>query len=125
VRDAWTDTLLQGRDSLNIAGILLATNGGNYDSTSNFGQAAKFASDAHQVFGPTVAVDTLLGISLNPAGLDWTPKAGSPATAGGVTIPAARTASFFGGTMTSTTYLGAAEPGGTKWWQIWSTYVIN
>jgi hypothetical protein len=125
VRDAWTDTLLQARDSLNIVSILLAQNGGNYDSTSNFGQAAKFASDSHQTFGTGVAVDTLLGISLNPAGLDWTPKAGSPATTGGTALPAARTAAFFGGTMTSTTYRGAADPAGAKWWQGWSTYVIN
>jgi hypothetical protein len=126
VRDAWTDSLLQGYDSLNLQGILLAQNGAGYDTTSNFGQASKFASDGHQVYGSGVAVDTLLGISLNPAGLDWTPKSGSPATAGAVAVPAARVTGFFGsGTFAQTTYLGAADPNGPKWWQGWTDYAIN
>jgi hypothetical protein len=125
IRDAWTDTLLQQRDSLNIAGIILAQNGANYDTTTNFGQATKFATDGHSAYTSTVAVDTLLGISLNPAGLDWTPKAGSPATTGGVSVSAARTAGFFGGTWVNTTYRGAADPTGSKWWNGWTDYNIN
>jgi hypothetical protein len=125
VRDAWTDTLLQGRDSLNIAGVILAQNGANYDTASNFGQAAKFASDGHTTYAGTVAVDTLLGISLNPAGLDWTPKAGSPATTGGVSVSAPRVAGYFGGSFANTTFRGAADPTGAKWWQGWTAYTIN
>jgi hypothetical protein len=125
VRDQWSDTLLSQRDSLNIVGVLLAQNGGNYDSTSNFGTRAKFASDGHTEFSVAVAADTLLGINLNPTGLDWTPKAGSPATTGGQSIAAGRVAGFFGGTWANTTYRGAAEPGGTKWWQGWTAYNIN
>ena len=126
VRDAWTDSLLQAQDSLNIQGVLLAQNGLNYDTAVAFyGQAPKFAAESHLAFASGVAVDTLLGISLNPAGLDWTPKAGSPATAGGVTVPAARVGGFFGGTWANTAYLGAADPAGGKWWQGWTAYTIN
>lgn len=125
IRDQWTDTLLQQRDSLNIVSVLLAQNGANYDTTSNFGQAAKFAGDSHVALGTNVGVDTLLGISLNPAGLDWTPKAGSPANTGGASVLAARVAGYFGGTWANTAYRGAADPLGTKWWQSWSRYVIN
>jgi hypothetical protein len=125
VRDAWSDTLLSQYDSLNIVSVLLAQNAANYDTTANFGQAAKFAADAHQAYAASVAVDTLLGISLNPAGLDWTPKAGSPATTGGNSAPAARVTGFFAGTWANTTYLGAADPAGPKWWQGWSAYNIN
>jgi hypothetical protein len=125
IRDQWTDTLLQQRDSLHIRSVLLAQNGANYDTTSNFGQAPKFATSSHVTYGTSVAVDTLLGISLNPAGLDWTPKAGSPANSGGSTVPAARVAGFFGSSWANTTYLGAADPNGTKWWQGWTTYLIN
>lgn len=125
VRDQWSDTLLSQRDSLNLVGVLLAQNGGNYDSTSNFGTRAKFAADAHTEFAVGVAVDTLLGLNLNPTGLDWTPKAGSPATTGGQTIAAGRVAGFFGGTWVNTTYRGAAEPNGAKWWQGWTAYNIN
>ncbi len=125
IRDQWSDTLLQQRDSLNIVSVLLAQNGANYDTTSNFGQAAKFASDSHIAMGGNVAVDTLLGISLNPAGLDWTPKAGSPANTGGTAMPAARVTGYFGGTWVNTTYRGAADPAGPKWWTGWTQYAIN
>lgn len=126
VRDAWTDSLLQGYDSLNIRGLLLAQNGLNYDTVGvNFGQATKFAADSHKVYAGSVAVDTLLGISINPAGLDWTPKAASPTETGGVGVPAAKVTGFFGGTFTQTTYLGAAQNGAAKWWQGWTAYNIN
>jgi len=126
VRDAWTDSLLQGLDSLNIRGVLLAQNGFNYDTTGlNFGQITKFAADSHKVYASGVAVDTLLGISLNPAGLDWTPKAGSPANTGAVVVPAAKVTSFFGGSWATTSYIGAADPAGGKWWQGWTAYNIN
>ena len=126
VRDAWTDSLLVGYDSLNIRGILLAQNAFNYDTTgSNFGQVAKFAADSHKTYAAGVAVDTLLGISLNPAGLDWTPKAGAPATTGGVVVPAAKVTGYFGSTFTQTTYIGAAQNGAPKWWQGWTAYTIN
>jgi hypothetical protein len=126
VRDAWTDTLLVGKDSLNIRGILLAQNAFNYDTTgSNFGQVAKFAADSHKTFAAGVAVDTLLGLSVNPAGLNWTPKAGAPSNTGGVAVPAAKVTNFFGGTFSQTTYIGAAENGGTAWWTGWTAYTIN
>jgi hypothetical protein len=78
-----------------------------------------------QQFATNVAVDTLLGLSLNPAALDWTPKAGSPATAGFVNAPAARVAGYFGGSWQNTGFIGAAQPGGAKWWQGWTAYNIN
>ena len=88
------------------------------------GQPA-LASRLEAQVGRQRLVDTLLGISVNPAGLDWTPKAGSPADAGATDAPGARTAGFFGGTWVNTTYLGAGQPGGTKWWQGWTAYTIN
>jgi hypothetical protein len=125
VRDAWSDTLLSQRDSLNIVAVLLAENGANYDTTSHFGQAAKFAADGHKVFAATTTVDTLVGLDVTAPTLDWTPKAGSPASTSGATVPAARVAAYFGGTWASTTYLGAADPAGAKWWQGWTAYNTN
>jgi hypothetical protein len=126
VRDAWTDTLLSVRDSLNISNLVLAQNGFNYDTTgAGFGQAAKFASDAHQVYAGAVAVDTLLGISLNPAGLDWTPKAGSPATTGAGVVPGTKVSGFFSSSWENAGFIGAADPAGAKWWQGWTLYAIN
>lgn len=131
IRDAWTDSLFEQRDSLNFANIILAQNGFNFDTTgAGFAQAAKFTAANNMIaLGANVAVDTLLGLSLNPASLDWTPKAGSPAaTQGSAQVPAkfaARTANFFGGQMPTTSYVGAADPSGEKWWQGWTKYQIN
>jgi len=126
IRDAWTDSLLVNYDSLNIVNVLLTQNGFNYDTTgSGFGQAPAFASDNHLTFAATVAADTLLGISLNPAGLDWTPKASAPGTSGAGAVPAAKVGAFFGGSWVNTGYLGAADPAGAKWWQGWTSYAIN
>jgi hypothetical protein len=125
VRDAWSDTLLSQRDSLNVVALLLAENAANYDTTSNFGQAAKFAADGHKVFASTTTVDTLLGIDVTAPSLDWTPKAGSPANTGGATVPVARVAGYFGNSWANTVYLGAADPAGAKWWQGWTAYNIN
>jgi hypothetical protein len=129
IRDAWSDTLFVQRDSLHISNILLAQNAFNYDTTgSGYGQVTNFPAGqiaTHQAFAATVAVDTLLGVSLNPAGLDWTPKNGSPATTGGGAVPAAKVTGYFGGSWVNTAYLGAADPAGTKWWQGWTSYAIN
>jgi len=126
VRDAWTDELLQTYDSLNIQSVVLTENGENYDLATHFGQAAKFAADNHQAFASDVLVDTLLGINLTPGSLDWTPKTPSPADTGAAaTVPAARVTGFFGGTWANTSYLGAADPAGMKWWQGWTIYAVN
>ncbi len=149
MRDAFTDSL-RLRDSLNITNLILAENGPsatptNYDADGadmlgsctggadvetcrRFAQAAKFASSNHQV-GTAAAA---LVASLNPSGLDWTPVASAgqpdPTTGGSTVVPAqfdARTGNFFGAQMPKTTYIGAADPAGPKWWEGWTAYNIN
>ena len=55
------------------------------------------------------------------------PPAGSDAEsgAGTVAIPTEFTGNFFGGTMPNTTYFGAADPAGAKWWQGWTNYATQ
>jgi hypothetical protein len=123
-RDAFTDSL-RLRDSLQINNVILAQNtGGNYDdpvSTTRFCQEAKWGANNHRT--ATNATDVLTNISAT--NLDWTPV--GIATTGGstVTLPVARASGFFGSTMTSTTYVGAANPAGPKWWEGWTVYAIN
>lgn len=132
IRDAWSDSLFvasNGRDSLDIQAVLLAQNGFNLDTTgAGFAQSANWNAArlaTLKQYATGVAVDTLLGLNLNPSGLDWTPKTGAPANTGGVVAPAARVSGYFGGTWVNTTYLGAADPTGAKWWQGWTNYAIN
>jgi hypothetical protein len=113
-------------DSLNVSNLLLAENGINYDDDAgtNFGKAAAFTASNHVVAGGTAAS---LFTSLTPASLDWTPAAGSAAAtgAGTVVIPAEYTGGFFGGMLVNTTYFGAADPAGQKWWQGWTSHATN
>jgi hypothetical protein len=113
-------------DSLSVVNILLAENGANYDEDGgeNFGTEASFASDNHIASANPAAG---LFTSLTPATLDWTPPAGSEAESGAgvVEIPSEFTGTFFGGTVENTTYFGAADPAGDKWWEGWTRYATE
>lgn len=75
------------------------------------------------------AFPTSVTATTNATAFDWTPSASSLAASGGM-------ASFSGklstatttplasgsGTVTGTAYVGAAAPGGTKWWAGWTAY---
>lgn len=63
------------------------------------------------------------------ASFDWTPAAGSPAASGGFAMFSGKLATRVAaplasgnGTVAGTAYLGAAAPGGTKWWAGWTAY---
>ncbi len=127
IRDPETDALLTA-DSLNLSNIVFAENtAGNYDAddSGNFGVADAFTASNH-VEDEGLAADLLT--SLDPTSLDFTPAAGSAAAAGGgtVVIPEDYTGAYFGGTLTNTTYFGAADPAGTdKWWEGWTNYATE
>jgi hypothetical protein len=73
---------------------------------------------------------TALFTSVATASLDWTPAVGSAARTGGMaaftgTPIAGRVTAFFGGSITGTSYVGAQDPAGAKWWQGWTSYAQN
>ncbi len=125
VRDAQTNARIAS-DSLNVVNLLLAENAANYDADAgtDFGKAAAFAADNHVAAAGTAAS---LFANLTAGSFDWTPAAGSAAAsgAGTVVIPSAYTAGFFGGTLGNTTFFGAADPAGPKWWEVWTSYATN
>jgi hypothetical protein len=125
VRDQETEDL-RTADSLNLSNVLFAENGANYDAddSGDFGLETAFTDANHLISGATAAS---IFTSLTPGSLDWTPAAGSDAEsgAGTVVIPSEYTGSFFGGTLENTTYFGAAEPGGEKWWEGWTSYATE
>ena len=63
-----------------------------------------------------------------PAGLtafDWTPATGSSIATGGLATFTGKVATKAGTVIGGTAYLGAAAPGGAKWWSGWTTYARN
>ena len=59
------------------------------------------------------------------ADFDWTPAAGSAITTGGLAAFPGKIATKGGTAVTGTAYVGAAQPGGTKWWTGWTVYYRN
>ncbi|HET9425314.1 MAG TPA: hypothetical protein VFO55_08090 [Gemmatimonadaceae bacterium] len=69
------------------------------------------------------------GTATTAASFDWTPVTGSAATSGGLAsfsgklaAAAATPLASGSGTVAGTSYVGAAQPGGAKWWAGWSNY---
>jgi hypothetical protein len=59
------------------------------------------------------------------AAFDFTPAAGSAIATGGLATFTGKLATKAGTAVTGTTYLGAAAPGGAKWWAGWTAYYRN
>lgn len=57
--------------------------------------------------------------------LDWTPVAGSAIATGGMATFSGKIATKAGTAITGTAYVGAAAPGGAKWWAGWTNYARN
>jgi hypothetical protein len=135
IQDTETDAR-RTADSLNIVDIVFAEClGGTYDpgnaTTDLAGQAGIFAASNHREQAGNGLADLIS--SLNPASLNWAPVASSIITVGGSGdaanggVAIARTdrfANFRGGSLSQTTYVGAAAPGDT-WWTGWTVYAIN
>jgi len=141
VRDFATDSLRRV-DSLSAAALVLAENGaGDFDAADactasgdggSCGTAANFpgitatAQSASSLFAalPSSGSTPSTGV------IDWTPALGGPLATGGTTSPPGRIGnrmqSFFGGNpMPLTSYVGAAPPGGPRWWEGWTNYARN
>lgn len=128
-------------DSLIVRNVYMAENGGTdggFDapgSTTNFGTAAAFADrNSNIVVGASTVTAASLFTNLptvsgatTGANFDWSPAAGSPIAAGGLATFAndPRIAARVGTFITPTAYRGAAAPGGTKWWEGWTSYARN
>ena len=60
-----------------------------------------------------------------PGDFDWSPAVGSAARTGGMSQFGGALAARAGSVVTPTTYRGAVDPNGPKWWQGWTNYAVN
>ena len=138
------DTTSQNRltaDSLNFRSVLMVDNGSvtnrTWDSTT-VGVAMRTALATGFNNDTTGSFATIFpGVPLSPtlattgANFDWTPAAGSAATTGGTGAFSALTGTNGSriagraGTIVGTTYRGAVDPAGPRWWQGWTAYARN
>jgi hypothetical protein len=123
IRDAFTDEL-RTRDSLALSHLLFAENGSNFDPDGQYyGQRSKFATSAIEESSASAAsLFASLPGQPTTATLDWTPASGSPVASGGLTSFSGRLAARAGSFIVPTSYRGAVDPAGPKWWQGWTIY---
>jgi hypothetical protein len=131
VRDAESDAL-RAVDSLMLRNVILAENGSNFEASgTNFGSNLNVpVNEIRSLTG--VGSAAALFASLDPASLDFTPAAGSDAATGGLaTFPAIiadRARNVFGeagNDVIATSYVGAVDPAGAKWFEGWTAYATN
>jgi len=110
--------------------------GNVFQPASGTGDGATYVMDlaANNITAGTAAASALFTSLPSPtaattgANFDWRPVAGSPIATGGLTsfagLPAALQARAQG-FITPTSYRGAADPSGPRWWEGWTTYARN
>ncbi|HWE43385.1 MAG TPA: hypothetical protein VG432_12810 [Gemmatimonadaceae bacterium] len=110
---AETPTVFQGANGSNVQNSFdLASNG--------------LVSSAATTASLFTAFPATVNAATTAAAFDWTPAAASPAATGGMTTFSGKLATKAAGSaITGTTYVGAAAPGGPKWWAGWTTYAQN
>ncbi|MGE5926443.1 MAG: fibronectin type III domain-containing protein [Gemmatimonadota bacterium] len=128
LRDAATNDRITAGD-LELRNLLLADVTTVFQASS--GSNVQFTVDAaanaiEQTAITTAGLFTAFAAQPTTAEqLDWTPAAASPAATGGLAAFAGAMATKAGAAVSGTTYRGAADPAGVKWWQAWTVYADN
>ncbi|HSJ31131.1 MAG TPA: fibronectin type III domain-containing protein [Longimicrobiales bacterium] len=123
VRDATTTARVTAGEML-VANVLGVENGSllhagqqPYDTTAN--AVASATGSAASLF------NLLPSDPASAAQFDWAPTAMAPQRTGGMSTFPASIAAKAGTFITPTTYRGAADPQGPKWWEGWTIYADN
>ncbi len=100
------------------AGVISATRQYTADTTAN--KLSTVAGTASALFTSVPSTQPA-----NGATFDWAPPAAGAAATGGLTTFTGTLLTKAGTFVAGTSYRGAADPAGTKWWNTWTTYIIN
>jgi len=124
VRDAQTQTNIANGD-LTINNILVSESGPLFQP----GQQVGVDSVANAIIRTANTTASLFAsVPTQPATtaqIDWSLSANSPARDGGLNAFTGKLQTKAGTFVTPTTYRGAADPTGPKWWQGWTRYIVN
>jgi hypothetical protein len=120
IRDASTTARSNAGDFL-VSNILSVENG----SLLHAGQQPYDTAANSLVSGAGTAASLFNLLPTDPSNatqFDWRPSANSAARQGGMTTFPAAIAAKGGTFITPTTYRGAADPNGPRWWEGWTIY---
>jgi hypothetical protein len=121
---ATSDLAVRNNYFTDVGTMFQATAGTNLQNSfdlagNNLTQAATATAGLFTAFPASVS-GTTVGSSF-----DWTPAAGSPIAAGGLATFTGKLATRASAVVAGTTFVGAANPTGPKWWQGWTVYFRN
>jgi predicted small lipoprotein YifL len=131
-----TTFIRQSEGNLSLSNILFAENGALFDPQTSTGGVI---SSTRQYTADTTSnkLSTVAGTasslftsvpSAQPASgatFDWTPPGTTAAASGGLTTFTGTLLAKAGSVVAGTAFRGAADPAGAKWWQSWTTYLLN
>ena len=131
-----TTFIRQTEGNFELKNILMAGNGSVFDPQLSTGgvisSTRQYTADttANALFTTATATASLFstfptGLPTNGATFDWAPTVGSAAASGGLATFTGSLQTRAGTAITGTAYRGAADPAGTKWWQGWTSYLVN
>jgi hypothetical protein len=130
IRDAATNDRVNSGELL-VRNLLLVQNGAAFQPQSQGSSTLQYDLDLDanqiEVRDDLTTASLFVGFPATPTreGLDWTPAVGSPLRSGGLESFPAELAAKAGSFITPTSYRGAADPNGPKWWSGWTNYVRN
>lgn len=134
LRDADTQTRFTDNVAI-LRNVLIAetgttagTNGPLFESGSGRFTIDATANSITSAAATVTAASIFTALPATPAdaaALDWSLSTGSPARTGGTGAFTGALATKGGTFVTGTTFVGAADPAGVKWWQGWTTYARN
>ena len=104
--------------------VFQGANGTNVQNSFDMSGNALVAS-ATAATALFAALPATVSASTAASAFDWTPAASSPLATGGLATFTGKLATAAGSSVSGTAYVGAAQPGGTKWWQGWTVYARN
>lgn len=112
--------------NLVIRNLLLAENAGVFEAASGITvDAAASGIEAATAAAASLFTAFPVGAPTGATAFDWTPSAGSAARTGGTGAFTGALAAKAGTFVTGTSYRGAVDPAGARWWQGWTTYARN
>jgi hypothetical protein len=108
-----------------VASTVFQTGGGS--TTQNAFDIAGNSLTSSAVLATSLftAIPATGALPSGSAALDWSPATGAVIATGGLATLPGKIGALGGTTVTGTAYVGAAAPGGTKWWNGWTTYARN
>lgn len=126
LRDATTEARMAAGD-LMIQNVLSVENA-TLLHTSSFASASydTTANNFQSEVGAAASLFNLLPTDpTNGAQFDWSPSPSSPARTGGLAQFTGAMATKAGSFIAPTSYRGAADPNGPRWWEGWTYYADN